>query len=162
NDRWLWHHEGHAAGRDERWRVPGLAIDELAAGPAALPRLEEMCRGGQVTAGQRAALAILFQDAGRIAEALALFHIDVSKDLQRLRGNKRIYPPACCAHADEEWVEMAREILRDCAPWLLADTVRAAAESSPGRRRKVPVLKLAIFPGQHHIRKASLVLTAGD
>jgi len=57
---------------------------------------------------------------------------------------------------------MARDILRGCAPWLLADAVRAAADASSARRRRIPLLKLAIFPGQHHIRKASLVLTAAD
>jgi hypothetical protein len=162
NDRWLWHRDGDAAGRDERWRVPDLPMTELTAGPAALPRLEATCRGSQATEGQRAALAILMQDAGRPAEAFALFQIELSEDLKRLLGNQKIYPPACCAHADEEWVALAREILRECAPWLLAGAVRTAAESDPGRRRKIPVLKLAIFPGQHHVRKASLVLTAAD
>ena len=104
-------------------------------------------------------------DEGRIDDALALFGVTLSEDLHRLLGGQRILPPACCAHADATWTELLVSTLRESAPWRLP---RAAAEES-GRLSRLtgkkpvkgaPRWKLAIFPGQHHARKASLMLTA--
>jgi hypothetical protein len=59
--------------------------------------------------------------------------------------------------------------MRVCAPWLLSRATRQEAEriavwaaEKRSRRRRPPVLKLFIFPGQHHSRKASLILTSTD
>lgn len=59
--------------------------------------------------------------------------------------------------------------MRACAPWLLghatrreAERIAALAAAKSGRKRRRPALKLLIFPGQHHSRKASLILTSAD
>lgn len=105
-------------------------------------------------------------DDGRIEEALALYDVTLSDDLHRLLGGQRIRPPACCAHADHAWSELLAATLRQSAPWLLARAVveeaarlRGWAARKKGRRVRPPCLKLAVFPGQFHSRKASLMLT---
>jgi hypothetical protein len=59
---------------------------------------------GLLRAGEKAALAILLQDKGRLIDALELYGIEIDRDLKRLCGGQKIYPPACCAYADEKWV----------------------------------------------------------
>jgi hypothetical protein len=100
---------------------------------------------------------------------LELYGVEIDKDLKRLCGGQKIYPPACCAYADEKWVQRFHDWMRSCAPWLLGEATRREAEriaawaaEKKSRRRRLPVLKLLIFPGQHHSRKASLVLTSTD
>jgi hypothetical protein len=107
-------------------------------------------------------------DAGRIDEALMLYGVTLSSDVRRLLGGERIKPPACCAHPDKEWTKLLIGTLRQAAPWLLskavadeAERLRQWASEKSNRRKRSPSLKLFIFPGQHHARKASLML-AGD
>jgi hypothetical protein len=84
-------------------------------------------------------------------------------------GGERIKPPACCAHPDQTWTDLLVSTLRQSAPWLLAgaaldeaERLRAWAAEKNSRPRREPKLKLVIFPGQRHQRKASLVLTANE
>lgn len=104
-------------------------------------------------------------DEGKIEDALALFGVTLSDDLHRLLGGQRILPPACCAHPDAAWTELLVTTLRQSAPWLLAravpeevERIRRCTGQKPGARALD--WKLAIFPGQFHSRKASLILTA--
>jgi len=113
-------------------------------------------------------LSLRLLDDGQIEEALSLFGVTMSDDLHRLLGGERISPPACCAHPDETWRSLLIETLRESAPWLLPKAVmdeaarlKAWAAEKKGRGRRRPRLKLVIFPGQPHARKASLML-AGD
>jgi hypothetical protein len=119
-------------------------------------------------ASQRAARSLQLLEEGHIEEALALYGVSLSADVHRLLGGERILPPACCAHPDAAWTQLLVDTLRQSAPWLLPGAVRDEAErlrqwaaQKKGRQRRPPVLKLVIFPGQHHARKASLMLT-GD
>ena len=105
-------------------------------------------------------------DQGRIEDALSLYGVALSDDLHRLLGGQRISPPACCAHADASWTDLLVTTLRQAAPWLLPGAVLEEAArisrctgKKPGKRARSG--KLAIFPGQFHARKASLMLTAG-
>jgi|GEM_PF-4998097 len=106
-------------------------------------------------------------DQGKIEEALSLYGVTLSDDLHRLLGGQRIKPPACCAHADASWTDLLISTLRQSAPWLLAKAVAHEAERihrCTGRSLGEYLLswKLAIFPGQFHARKASLMLIADD
>jgi hypothetical protein len=91
--------------------------------------------------------------------------VALSDDLHRLLGGQRISPPACCAHPDAAWTDLLVTTLRPSAPWLFAGAVpdeaarmRRCTGKKPGKRALS--WKLAIFPGQFHSRKASLMLTA--
>lgn len=106
---------------------------------------------------------------GDVEGALSLYGIHLSPDLHRLLGGERIKPPACCAHPDAAWTKLLVETLRQSAPWKLpgaivdeAERLRTWAAQKKGRKRQVPMLKLVIFPGQHHQRKASLMLTGDE
>jgi hypothetical protein len=117
---------------------------------------------------RRASDSLQLLEERRIEEALALFGVSLSRDVHRLLGGERISPPACCAHPDAAWTNLLVGTLRQSAPWLLAKAVLDEAErlrrwaaQKQGRPRRTPDLKLVIFPGQHHSRKASLMLT-GD
>ena len=114
---------------------------------------------------ERAARSLLLLDEGKIEDALSLYGVTLSDDLHRLLGGQRIAPPACCAHADATWTDLLVETLRQSAPWLLHGAVPEEAArisrftgKKPGKRAQS--WKLAIFPGQHHSRKASLMLAA--
>jgi len=114
---------------------------------------------------QQAEQSLRLLDKGQIEEALALYGVNLSPDLHRLLGGERIRPPACCAHPNAQWTDLLVGTLRQSAPWLLAkavrdesDRLRRWAGQKKGRPRQSPNLKLAIFPGQHHARKASLML----
>ena len=115
--------------------------------------------GGQ---GQEATASGLL-DEGRIEDALSLYGVTLSDDLHRLLGGQRISPPACCAHADAAWTDLLVAMLRQSAPWLLptavpeeAERIRRCTGLKPGKRALS--WKAGIFPGQHHSRKASLML----
>ena len=114
---------------------------------------------------RHAALSVQLLDEGRIEEALSLYQVTLSEDLHRILGGERISPPACCAHPDEIWTNSLVSTLRQSAPWLFPKAVRDEAERlanwadrKRGRHRGAPSLKLMIFPGQFHSRKASLML----
>jgi hypothetical protein len=118
---------------------------------------------------QRASHSLQLLEEGRIEEALGLFGVSLSPDLHRLLGGERIKPPACCAHPDNAWTKLLVGTLRQSAPWLLpkavldeAERLRRWAAQKKGRPRRTPNLKLVIFPGQHHARKASLMLTGDE
>jgi hypothetical protein len=119
--------------------------------------------------GQRASRALQVLEEGHIEEALALFGVSLSADVHRLLGGERIKPPACCAHPDESWTQLLVSTLRQSAPWLLpravleeAERLQSWAAQKKGRQRRRPYLKLVIFPGQRHARKASLMLTGDE
>jgi len=140
------------------WTSAEVPVDELLGTASA----------GAADENQRAMEALAWLDEGRIEEALALYRVSVSDDLHRLLGGERISPPACCAHPDAAWTKLLVDTLRHAAPWRLpmavaseAERLKAWAAQKKGRRRHAPSLKLVIFPGQHHSRKASLMLT-GD
>jgi hypothetical protein len=142
--------------------VPTAALAEKT---VSIPQLQEKVKNGNADDSDRAALAILLQDEGRLLDAIQLFGVQIDEDVKRLSGGQKIFPPACCAYADEKWVERLCEWMRACAPWLLAkatrsevDRIAAWAAENRSRRRRFPALKLLIFPGQHHIRKASLIV----
>jgi hypothetical protein len=118
---------------------------------------------GEPGSPEQQSLALL--DQGRIEDALSLYGVSLSDDLHQLLGGERISPPACCAHPDAAWTDLLVTTLRQSAPWLLGGAVPAEAERmgrytgrKPGKRALA--WKLAIFPGQTHLRKASLMLTA--
>jgi len=122
----------------------------------------------QTAWGYKRARSLQLLDDGHIEEALALYGVTLSPDLHRLLGGERIKSPACCAHPDEKWTNLLVATLRQSAPWLLpkavldeAERLQTWAAQKKGRPRRAPNLKLLIFPGQHHSRKASLMLT-GD
>jgi hypothetical protein len=168
HERWRWHADRADADPASRWGAP-VPVEALAAGALSAPKLTEKVEDGSADAGERAALAILLQDEGRLLDALELYGVEIDGDLKRLCGGQKIYPPACCAYADEKWVQRFHDWMRACAPWLLGKATRREAEriavwaaEKKSRRRRLPVLKLLIFPGQHHIRKASLLLTSTD
>jgi hypothetical protein len=167
-ERWRWHTDSAHMEPTIQWGAP-VPVEALAAGTLSAPQLAEKMAIGTADAGEKAAMAILLQDEGRLLDALELYGIDIDGDLKRLCGGQKIYPPACCAYADEKWVERLQEWMRTCAPWLLAGAtqreaarIAAWAAEKSSRRRRRPVLKLLIFPGQHHSRKASLILTSAD
>jgi hypothetical protein len=167
-ERWRWHADSADVSPAIRWGAP-VPVQALAAGALSATQLAEKVEEGDAEAGDKAALAILLQDAGRLIESLELYGVEIDQDLKRLCGGQKIYPPACCAYADEKWVQWFQDWMRACAPWLLGDATRCEAEriaawaaEKKGRRRRLPVLKLMIFPGQHHSRKASLILTSVD
>ncbi|HET6250551.1 MAG TPA: hypothetical protein VFE47_22885 [Tepidisphaeraceae bacterium] len=108
-------------------------------------------------------------DEGQIEKALALYNIQLSDDLHCLIGGQRIAPPACCAHPDQRWTGLLVQTIRESAPWRLGPTFDAEVarleewvNAKPRRRFHTPMLRLAIFPGQFHIRKASLMLTGNQ
>src|SRR5262249_48804322 len=142
-----------------QWGAP-VPVEALAAGALSASQLAEKVEKGGADAGDKAALAILLQDEGRLVEALELYGVEIDGDLKRLCGGQKIYPPACCAYADEKWVQRFQDWVRACAPWLLGNATRREAEriaawaaEKKSRRRRLPVLKLLVFPGQHHQRK---------
>jgi hypothetical protein len=123
----------------------------------------------QTPESQRASQSLQLLEDGRIEEALALFGVSLSPDVHRLLGGERIKPPACCAHPDAMWTRLLVDTLRESAPWLLARAVLDESErlqrwaaQKKGRARRAPDLKLVIFPGQQHARKASLMLTGDE
>jgi hypothetical protein len=118
---------------------------------------------------EQAAHSLELLENGHIEEALAQFGVKLSPDLHHLLGGERIKPPACCAHPNEAWTSLLVETLRQSAPWLLARAVFDEAErlrkwksQKKGRPKRLPYLKLAIFPGQFHARKASLMLVGDE
>lgn len=168
NERWKWHEDSAAADRAARWGAP-VPIEALSAGTLSAAQWLKKAAKGRADDGERAVAAMLLQEEGRLVEALESYGIAVDGNLKRLCGGQKIYPPACCAYADEKWVTRLQDWLRSCAPWLVAQATRREAEriaawtaEKKGRRRRLPLLKLLIFPGQHHSRKASLVLTSTD
>ncbi len=163
-----WHADSADTDAAIQWGAP-VPVDALAAGALSAAQLAKKVEKGTADAGDRAALAILRQDEGQLIDALELFGVEVDGDLKRLCGGQKIYPPACCAYADEKWVQRFQDWVRACAPWRLGNATRREAEriaawaaQKSGRRRRRPVLKLLVFPGQHHSRKASLILTSTD
>ncbi|MFC1597757.1 hypothetical protein ACFL5Q_07460 [Planctomycetota bacterium] len=168
HERWRWHADSADADSASRWGAP-VPVTALAARSLSASQLAEQAEKGNADAGDKAALAILLQDEGRLLEALELYGVEVDGDLKRLCGGQKIYPPACCAYADEKWVQRFHDWMRACAPWLLGQATRREAEriaawaaEKRSRRRRLPVLRLLIFPGQHHSCKASLILTSVD
>lgn len=168
HDRWRWHAGTADVDRETRWGV-AVPAEAIASDALSQSQLAENVRTGCADEGEKAALAIMLQEQGKLIEALELYGIEVDEDLKRLCGGQKIYPPACCAYADEKWVKTFQDWMRACAPWLLANSTRQEAErisaravEKKGRKRRLPVLKLFIFPGQQHSRKASLVLTSKD
>lgn len=116
-------------------------------------------------AQDRARSSLKLLDGGMIEEAFALYGITFSGSLHCLIGGQRIPPPACCAHVNGEWTELLLARLRSAAPWLLSDAIAAEIDRlgelrSARKRTPAPKLKLFIFPGQKHARKACLFLTA--
>lgn len=167
-ERWRWHTDSADTGRARPWGAP-VPVEALAAGALSTSQLAEKSEKGGADAGDKAALAILLQDEGRLVEALELYGVEIDGDLKRLCGGQKIHPPACCAYADEKWVQRFQDWMWACAPWLLGQATRRAAEriaawaaAKRGRRRRLPVLKLLVFPGQRHSRKANLILTSAD
>lgn len=163
--RWRWHADSVTDDTSVQWGT-SVPIQALAAGTLSISQLTKKVEKHH-DSGDKAALAILLQDEGHLLEALELYGVEIDKDLKRLCGGQKIYPPACCAHADEKWVQKFQDWMRECAPWLLGSAVKQEAEriaawsaEKKGRRRRPPLLKLLIFPGQHHSRKASLMLTS--
>jgi hypothetical protein len=168
HERWRWHADSAAADRDIQWGAP-VPVEALGAGTLSTSQLAKKVENGRADAGDKAALAILLQEEGRLLDALELYGVEIDRDLKRLCGGQKIYPPACCAYADEKWVKRFQDWMRACAPWLIGNSTRREAErianwaaEKKGRKRRLPVLKLLIFPGQHHSRKASLILTSAD
>jgi hypothetical protein len=113
--------------------------------------------------GSQEAESLRLLDEGLIEDALAIYGVTLSDDLHKLLGGQRISPPACCARPDSSWTELLVSTLRQSAPWLLAgaphlekERIRSCTGIKPGARALD--WKLAIFPGQSHLRKASLVL----
>jgi hypothetical protein len=167
-ERWRWHADEADADCSTRWGAP-VPVEALAAGSLSLSQLSENLETQSGDARDRAALAIMLQDDGRLLDALKLYGVSIDGDVQRLCGGQKIYPQACCAYADEKWVHQLHNWMRACAPWLLGQATRREAErianwaaAKKTRRRRLPELKLLIFPGQHHSRKASLILTSSD
>jgi hypothetical protein len=168
HERWRWHADSADTNLAIQWGCP-VPVGALAAGVLSAAQLSEKFSNGSAEAADKAALAILLQDEGRLIEALELYGVEIDGDLKRLCGGQKIYPPACCAYADENWVQQFQGWMRACAPWLLGNATRREAEriavwaaEKKSRRRRLPVLKLLVFPGQHHSRKASLILTSAD
>jgi hypothetical protein len=127
------------------------------------PELVGTEKPGQSETKEAASVRLL--DEGKIEDALSLFEVTLSDDLHRLLGGQRILPPACCARADVSWTDLLVSTLRQSAPWLLAPAVAEEAgriARLTGRKpsKGAPSWRLAIFPGQHHVRKASLMLAA--
>jgi hypothetical protein len=138
--------------------------------PAEVPPSEQLGTeaAGPSAENDRARESLRLLDAGRTEEAMGLYGVAFSEDVHRLLGGERIKPPACCAHPDAAWRDLLIGTLRQAAPWLLpravaeeAERLRQWAAGKKGRRRRAVSLKLVIFPGQFHSRKASLMLT-GD
>lgn len=71
-----------------------LPVQALAAGSLSISRLAEMVQQGRAEAGEKAALAILLQDEGKLLDAPELYGIEIDGDLKRLCGGQKIYPPA--------------------------------------------------------------------
>lgn len=168
DERWRWHADSANEDRTSRWGAP-VPVESLVNGNLSASQLAKKVERGTADVGQKAALAILLQTEGRLLEAIELYSIEIDEILKRLCGGQKIYPPACCAYADEKWVEKLQDWLRTCAPWLLgkatareAERIAGWAAQKSGRKRRHPSLKLLIFPGQHHSRKVSLILTSTD
>jgi hypothetical protein len=168
HERWRWHADSADADPATQWGTP-VPIKALTEAALSASQLAEKVEKACANASDKAALAILLQDEGRLVDALELYGVEIDGDLKRLCGGQKIYPPASCAYADEKWVQRFRDWMRACAPWLLGNATRREAEriaawaaEKKSRRRRLPALKLLVFPGQHHSRKASLILTSAD
>jgi hypothetical protein len=166
-ERWHWHDNGMAESAT-RWGAP-VPVEDLAANRLTIRELTKRVTADPDDSRSRSALAMLLQESGKLLESLELYGVEIDGDLKRLCGGQKIYPPACCAHADEKWMDRLREWMRACAPWKLAEAARQEsrriaewAAKKKGRKPRQPLLKLLIFPGQHHLRKACLVLTSRD
>jgi hypothetical protein len=159
---WLW--KEAEVPPSEFWGAD-LNADSVAEGPrTGRPRR----RFPSTLESRRASESVQLLDEGRIEEALALFGVSLSADLHRLLGGERLKSPACCAHPDAAWTNLLVATLRQSAPWRLPGAVLDEAErigrwaaQKKSRGRRAPNMKLVIFPGQQHARKASLMLT-GD
>ncbi len=113
-ERWRWHAESADTDSDIQWGVP-VPVEALAVGALSAAQLAEKVETGRADAGDKAALAILLQDEGRLVDALELYGVEIDGDLKRLCGGQKIYPPACCAYADEKWVQRFQDWMRGCA-----------------------------------------------
>src|SRR5262249_20161137 len=102
-ERWRWHSDSGNVDRAVQWGAP-VPVEALAAGNLSAPKLTQEIQGARAASSDKAALAILLQDEGRLTDAVELYGVEVDRDLKRLCGGQKIYPPACCAYADEKWV----------------------------------------------------------
>lgn len=167
--RTLWDEREVAGGPERRWGVAGIPMELLAPQTRGrnLARLGKVCVGDAGSPGQRAALATLLQDQGRFEEALGLFGVEIGPHLWKVIGGERTRLPLCHPPVQPSWVAACRRALRCCAPWLIRPTLSAARESREGwaaanRGRHIPVFRLFALPGQHHLRKVTLMLEAVD
>lgn len=119
--------------------------------------------------GDAATAAACLDDLGRgaIEAGLARFGLTLDVTLRRILGGERTGRVARCAIPDAAWTDLLVATIRRSAPWALPGAARAEADriarwagAKKGRPRREPLLKLVIFPGQHHSMKACLTLTA--
>jgi hypothetical protein len=166
--RWLW--DGRAAADEAaRWGVAGLAVERLGlAGRAAeIARLQAAGERGELSPAERAALCLLLQDEGRLAEAFDVAGVALAAAILDLLAGG----PAADLRGRQvtTWPAAVRDALRAAAPWRCEAILRAEEErlaawaaAKPGRRRKPARLRLLALPNQPQIRKVSLMLARGD
>lgn len=168
--RWFWDERAQNATRGERWGIEGLPLDLLQQDRLeTLAYLQQRHQAGACTSGERAALAILLQDEGRLDEALALFAVTIGPQLWKVIGSEKVYFHYCHYPKTSTWPEATQRILWQCAPWRLAPGLQAAkAGSEPwaaadrGKQAKLPTFRLHALRGQRDSRKVALQLAATD
>src|SRR5262249_9788881 len=117
-ERWRWHADSTKTDRATQWGC-AVPVETLAAQELSIAQLEERLTDGRGADADKGALEILLKDEGRLIEARGLSGFKMDGALRRLCGGKKISPPACCAYADEVWVQRFHDWMRACAPWLL-------------------------------------------
>lgn len=174
--RWLWDDRSADADEATRWGVAGLPAEALAAPDrdAAVSTFRARCAGGSATAGERAALCVLLQDAGRTEEALDLYGVGTAEEVWDVQQRRWATAAAATAFVRdfpqiaEEWSAALHEAMRACAPWRFEATLAAEAVRIAGRRAgkkpaaKPPRLRLFALSKQISQSKTSLILTSGQ
>ncbi len=162
--RWMWDQRHAAALTDEqRWGVAGIPLEKLNVlqRPNQISALEKKLQAGGLSAGGRAALAVVLQDAGRIEDAFTLYDINLCESIQRILGAQEVFGVDCANQ--EQWPSVLRSQLRRCAPWLLRPGYRSELENVIAKKKpRCGEFRLFTLPGQHHARKESVMLTADD
>jgi hypothetical protein len=164
--RWLWDDRLRDTPPAERWGVADLPLADLGL-DAWRERLDRFSADATATPTERAARCILLQDAGRLAEALSLYDVELTLEVEQLLEGRS---PGYGWHDQAAaWGEAVQEGLRACAPWRFAPLLAAALEAQQrrvtekrSRKWKAPVFRLFRLPHQTQQSKAMVVLTVRD
>lgn len=168
--RWLWDERAQSTPCSARWGIETIPFDILRQERhVAIAHLHGLHQTGNMTDGERAALAILQQDEGKFDEALALYDMSLGTNLWKIIGGETVFFHHCHRPNISTWAQTLQRSMWHCAPWLLRPSLRAAANAvepwhsaDRGKQTKVPTFRLYALRGQRDARKTSLMLSAED